>query len=560
MKNLFEKLSFKKMMEVLNRSIYVGERYKVNMNAMAFASYVIGLLGLVLMIANIIRFDLYMFIASVATLVASVACAFCIKVLKNREIAILIPTIFCGIAFTVYTFTGLGEGVALLWSLLMPIGMCYFVSVKYGMILSAYYSILFSVVFYSPLRENLSLYYTDSFMRRFPVIYISLSIFTDLAMYQYHKNALLEIDYSERLNEEVRKQTAVAKERSMKIEEMSFQTIRTLADAIDAKDPYTNGHSTRVSFYSVLLAENLGWGKDRLRELRYAALVHDIGKIGIPDSILCKPGKLSDVEYDIIKSHTTMGYEILRGRTQVKMAEDVALSHHERYDGSGYPRGLKGNEISEEARIVAIADAFDAMNSNRVYRKACDLEHIRSELVRGKGKQFDPEYIEAFIELFDTGMLKYDSATDRDNKDQTMVQQSLLLRKAMEAFVSEDKEGALDVDYNEFSRLYDYISNIKKRFLHPFELILIELNTDDKQDFDEQEMERALKSMEQAINQSLRSVDILTRYGMHFLVILVGTASEDVEPAVGRIFREYYKISGGSNFVPGYKILQSLHI
>ena len=156
MKKLFGKISIKEMFRVLNCSICVGERYKANISALTFASYVTGILGLVLIITNIIRFDPLMLLASVATLVASAACAFCTTVLKNREIAILIPTIFCGVAFTVYTFTGIGEGVALLWSLLMPIGMCYFVSVKYGMLLSVYYSVLFSVVFYTPLRENLS--------------------------------------------------------------------------------------------------------------------------------------------------------------------------------------------------------------------------------------------------------------------------------------------------------------------------------------------------------------------------------------------------------------------
>lgn len=140
---------------------------------------------------------------------------------------------------------------------------------------------------------------------------------------------------------------------SERIQKMTLHTIRTLANAIDAKDPYTRGHSTRVSQYAVMIAEALGWKKARINDLRYAALLHDIGKIGVPDSILNKPTRLTDVEFDIIKSHTTTGGEILGERTVIESARDVALSHHERYDGRGYPRGLSGKEITEEARISA---------------------------------------------------------------------------------------------------------------------------------------------------------------------------------------------------------------
>ena len=163
------------------------------------------------------------------------------------------------------------------------------------------------------------------------------------------------------LKEEVERQTAKAEERSRKIEQMSLQTIHTLANAIDAKDPYTKGHSTRVSQFSVLMAEALGWEKEKVENLRYAALLHDIGKIGVPDSILNNPKKLTDSEYNIIKSHATMGGEILRNKMMVEGAEDVALCHHERFDGSGYPKGLAGEDISEEAGIFAMADACDAL-------------------------------------------------------------------------------------------------------------------------------------------------------------------------------------------------------
>ena len=430
---------------LLNQPIYVGERYEANMNALFFVSIASAILGLVLAVVNILTGQNIMLVAAIATSLAGAGCAYCVRILKKREVAILIPTVFCAVVFTIYLFTGAGKGSAILWSLLLPIGMCYFVSVKYGIILSIYYSILYMAVFYSPLRERISMYYNATFIQRFPILFITLSVFTGMAMVQYHRNALLEIDYTRRLNEEVARQTAVAEERARQIEQMSFQTIQTLANAIDAKDPYTKGHSSRVSQYSVMIAQNMGWSKERVNDLRYAALLHDIGKIGVPDSILNNPKRLTDVEYDIIKSHTTMGGEILRNKIMIESAEDVAISHHERYDGRGYPRGLAGKEISEEARIVAIADSFDAMNSNRVYRKACDNRHIRHELTEGRGRQFDPLFTDVFIDLWDRGQMDDIIKNDPAGNDGNMEASSVLLQEVMEAFTAQNAVDDIDV-------------------------------------------------------------------------------------------------------------------
>ena len=439
------KYSLRKLWEMLDRTIYVGERYEANMQALLFASIVTAALGLVLIVVNFATGMNSMMFAAVMTFLAGMGCGYCVRVLKNREIAILIPTIFCAVMFTIYLFTGAGEGTGIIWSLLMPIGMCYFVSVKYGIILSAYHSILFMVVFYSPLKAGISIYYTPAFIQRFPLLFLSLSLFTGMAMMQYHRIALLEIDYTHRLNEEVARQTAVAEERAQQIEKMSFQTIQTLANAIDAKDPYTKGHSSRVSQYSVLIAQRLGWSNERINDLRYAALLHDIGKIGVPDSILNNPRRLTEMEYSIIKSHTTMGGEILKNKIMIKAAEDVATSHHERYDGRGYPRGLAGKEISEEARIVAIADAYDAMRSNRVYRRACDPDHIRHELIEGRGGQFDPEFTDVFIDLWESGKLEEIDASDSSGDNGTGEASPTLLQEIMDAFMVQNSLEDIDI-------------------------------------------------------------------------------------------------------------------
>ena len=234
--------------------------------------------------------------------------------------------------------------------------------------------------------------------------------------------------------------------------QLSMQIVRSLADAIDAKDIYTKNHSSRVSQYSVRIAEALGWKEDRINDLRYAALLHDIGKIGVPDSILSNPKRLTNVEYEIVKSHANMGGDILKSKIILQMAEDVSRSHHERYDGKGYPRGLKGTEISEEARIVAIADAFDAMCSNRAYRKACDPQYIRKEFMEGKGKQFDPHFTDVFLDLWDHGKLDDIAQNDPEEDLGNMEPSSALLQEVVGKFVSQGMAEEIDITTGVMSR------------------------------------------------------------------------------------------------------------
>ena len=398
----------KKVLEIwrsLNKSIYVGPRLKANLTALTVISIVSAVLGLILIFVNIFTGVNALLFASIATFAGGLGCAFCAGVLKNREIAIIIPTAFCMIAFTIYAVTGAGNGSAILWTLLMPIGISYFVRVKYGILLSAYYSVLFCVLFYTPLRERLGAYYTDTFMVRFPLLFVFVSVFTGVAMVQYHKAALFEIEHTNKLKEEVDNQTRIATDRAIKLEHITEEIVNTLALVIDAKDKYTNGHSFRVSAYSAALASELGWSEEEIAELRWEALLHDIGKIGVPDNVLNKPGKLTAGEFDIIKSHTTVGGNILSKTSGLPGAADTARFHHERYDGKGYPSGLAGRDIPAHARIVSIADAYDAMHSDRIYRKGLERDAIRKEFLNGRGTQFDPEYLDAFMRLFETGKL-----------------------------------------------------------------------------------------------------------------------------------------------------------
>ena len=189
-----------------------------------------------------------------------------------------------------------------------------------------------------------------------------------------------------------------------------MESIQAIARTIDAKDEYTNGHSIRVGAYSKIIAENLGMSSDEVDNIYYIALLHDIGKIAIPDSILNKPGRLTDEEFAVMKSHTTRGAAILKGISTIPQIIEGAKSHHEKYDGSGYPEGLKGEDIPFVARIICCADCFDAMASKRVYKAPFSLDVITNEFERCAGTQFDPQISRVVVDLITTGKLQPNSA------------------------------------------------------------------------------------------------------------------------------------------------------
>ncbi len=190
-----------------------------------------------------------------------------------------------------------------------------------------------------------------------------------------------------------------------KVEHVLLQTVLSISNALDARDPITNRHSQRVAQYSAEVARRLGWPEERVQNLRNVALVHDIGKIGIPDTLLQKSGKLTDKEYLQIQDHVAIGGFILKDFTAIDKVAEGALFHHERYDGKGYPRGLAGEQIPIEARIIGIADAVDAMNSTRPYRARQSEAYIRGELTAGRSKQFDPALVDVLLKMIDDGVL-----------------------------------------------------------------------------------------------------------------------------------------------------------
>lgn len=183
----------------------------------------------------------------------------------------------------------------------------------------------------------------------------------------------------------------------MELEKNYFDTVGALALALEAKDPYTHGHSQRVTTMCMTVAEAMGFDNESMDQIMFAGMLHDVGKIGISEAILGKKGKLTDDEYEKIKKHPVVGERMVNHISFLKGASLIIRHHHERWDGSGYPDGLRGDEIELAARVMAIADSYDAMTTNRPYRKRLSRHQVLEELEKGKGTQFDPEVLDVFL-------------------------------------------------------------------------------------------------------------------------------------------------------------------
>lgn len=549
-------------------------------------------------------------------------------------------------------------------------------------------------------------------------------------------------------NMEVQRQQRALEKRRQQTERLSLQMMQTLALTVEAKDEYTRGHSHRVAEYAALIAKELHWSPEEILKLKYAAHLHDIGKVGIPDTILNKPTRLTPEEYAVTKEHTVIGGEILKNITLLKQSADVARHHHERYDGKGYPDGLKGTDISLYARIIAIADGYDVMNTNHSCRNSLPEASIIREFRENSGTQFDPELTEIFLMLLEehrldinsdylhpendlgftaiendinrfisnvmttmkthedsetydflTGlpmrsrgeklvsqfMQKYDGCLvfiDMDNLKQIndthghkagdrslkllgkllsdMTPDAVVCRLGGDEFLffmpnateatitaqvhtlfdkfnaakakdieirsaslsaglcmtttkdayedcytkadkalyyvkqngkgnlyfyhqleqklisdsafnkdltliarslrsSGDYSGALDLDYRQFAKLYEYINRLGSRHQYPCYLVMVTMETAPEQMTYIENIEEALECMKHSIHQSIRSIDICTRYSsMQYLIILFKPDENYIPKIMNRIFAEYYKLYKKHNFIPGYEYLRMM--
>lgn len=200
--------------------------------------------------------------------------------------------------------------------------------------------------------------------------------------------------YSQGLEEIVRRQTRI-------IRQTQEEAILRLMTAMESRDSETGGHIFRISKLCELMAREAGWPFQEVENIRLASPMHDIGKIGVPDQILQKPGKLTPAEFDVIKTHTTIGGQILKNSdfAMIKAGHDIAMGHHEKWDGSGYPLGLSGERIPKSARLVAVVDVYDALSNDRVYRKALPEDQVLDIMEQGRASHFDPAFFDMFMDL-----------------------------------------------------------------------------------------------------------------------------------------------------------------
>lgn len=243
----------------------------------------------------------------------------------------------------------------------------------------------------------------------FHVLFNQVPLFSDGKM-EAILNSYTDVEALAEIARKYKTARDLAKEELERVEKLWEDTIGILAQTVEMRDPYTYDHQRRVSFLSEALAKKLGLSEERIRLVKLAGLVHDIGKVAVPAEILNKSGRLSDVEMEIVRTHPQKGYELLRKLTHRPVLAEIVYAHHERLDGSGYPRGLSGKDIPIEARILAVADVVEAMVSHRPFRSALTLEETLEEIKAGKGILYDHKVVEACVELFERGSFSFEDA------------------------------------------------------------------------------------------------------------------------------------------------------
>lgn len=311
---------------------------------------------------------------------------------KEKPAIIIYNTFFC-ILFTYAVYAGPNDTAGVLWIISLPMLNMMMFGILPSIILCLWFLLLFIVLAASPaLRSLLAYPYPDGQFLRYIFMYVSDLLISFFVTYESASSQQYQDDYAQRLQE------ALDEERD-NVNEISLQTIYAINKAVEAKDKFTGEQSKRVADISCRIASRLGWSESELKRLYDIALLHDIGKIGVNYDILIKTGELTDEEFETVKQHAVIGGDILKDIDYIPGISPVIRHHHEAWNGSGYPDGLKGDEIPIEARILAVADTYDAMRHGRSFREKVPLEQIRKELTENSGILYDPEIVTVMLEL-----------------------------------------------------------------------------------------------------------------------------------------------------------------
>ena len=327
---------------------------------------------------------------------------------KKPDFFLVLGYIMSFVMEFVFLITGGQEGFGIFWMCIISLFTFFANQKRVFYIVNSIYILLVILGFWTPL-SHFCYDFSDTMRVRFPLLYMIEFIFAiiikmRLSKVESNRNLLFDnlIELQNNLQQQVEERTKELKEEKNNSEKLLLELTQALATTIDAKDKYTSGHSRRVAEYSKMLAAALGKDEKTQQKIYLFALLHDIGKIGIPDWIINKQDKLTEEEYAEIKKHPQIGYEILKSISILPNLKNGVRWHHERIDGTGYPDGLKGSDIPEFARIISVADAYDAMTSNRSYRDSLPQEQVRSEIIKHIGSQFDKTIAEKMIEIIDT--------------------------------------------------------------------------------------------------------------------------------------------------------------
>ena len=344
--------------------------------------------------------------------------------------------------------------------------------------------------------------------------------------------------------------------KSLELQSVILEAITAIANTIDAKDEYTNGHSKRVAEYATALAVALHKDEEYVSNLRHMALLHDIGKIGVPDSVLNKVGRLTDTEFEMIKQHTSIGADILKNITMIQGVNLGAKYHHERYDGRGYPQGLAGEEIPYEARIIGIADAYDAMTSNRVYRKRLPKEVVMEELRKGRGVQFDPEMTDVFLTLVESGQVEPRETIEC--VDETVIEEGTrLLENTLSSplDIGDGVQSYMSTHSEKLKFVRQYFEKTEQTYRLKSKMIVFHIHANN-QEYTSESMEHAKQSLDVAIHKSLKNGSFCNICRENQIIVVIMDENKDnIHLSMNRILQNYYRVRSENIFDVNFYVL-----